>query len=134
MCFSNGRFFIQQWTSRSHRVSTLSPPPIHATILWRIGCKHGLKLWTRACARNLQRGHCYTSFRVVPVFAVAFLVENPIIVDKVAREQGASVGPAPAANYISAPLLLLITRVPTGMRSGWDQSGNWNRVSKTVDL
>ena len=36
----------------------------------------------------------YTSFSVVPGFAVAVMVETPVVVDQGLWEQGALVGPA----------------------------------------
>ena len=51
--------------------------------------------YTRTCARSPQIGPSDTSFSVVPVLSsVAVLVDSPIMVDKVAWEQGALVSPA----------------------------------------
>lgn len=51
-------------------------------------------IYRHARGTNQEVGHYHTSFNVVSVFAVAVLVEAPIMVDKVAWELGALVGPA----------------------------------------
>ena len=78
-----------------------------------------------------QFGHGYTTFSVVPIFVVAFLMETPIVVDKAAWDQGA-LGPSRQL------IIILHHKVGAGRQlrpnPEWTRVPRGSRVSNSVDL